>query len=62
MDPWLDGPQSDVASWFSKQSQLVEISVRTIARLNDIVQDAEGSTLDMKNGAKGDGCSFSSMP
>jgi hypothetical protein len=44
IDPWLDGPQEDVASWFSKQWHLIKSSVRTVADLNDILGDAEASS------------------
>ncbi len=43
IDPWLDGPQEDVASWFSKQWHSIKSSVRTIAELNEILCDVEGS-------------------
>src|ERR1700742_4266822 len=41
IDPWLDGPQEDVASWFSKQWHLIQSSIRTIAELNEVLSNAE---------------------
>ncbi|KAL8359400.1 hypothetical protein RB601_007871 [Gaeumannomyces tritici] len=42
LDPWLQGPQSDVASWFSTQWHVTEPSVATIAELNDALRELEG--------------------
>lgn len=41
IDPWLRGPQSDVASWFSKQWHAVEPSVQTISELQDRLEDID---------------------
>lgn len=41
IDPWLSGPQSDVASWFSTQWHVVESCVPTIAELEKQLQEAE---------------------
>ncbi|KAI9166546.1 hypothetical protein HJFPF1_02655 [Paramyrothecium foliicola] len=41
LDPWLQGPQSDVAWWFSTQWHVVPPSVSTIADLNDVLRQAE---------------------
>lgn len=41
LDPWLQGPQSDVAWWFSTQWHVVAPSVATIADLNDALREAE---------------------
>lgn len=41
LDPWLQGPQSDVASWFSTQWHLVAPSVQTIDELNLLLIEAE---------------------
>src|SRR5882757_947631 len=41
IDPWLDGPQEDVAGWFSKQWHLTKSRVQNIAELNDLLRDAE---------------------
>jgi len=41
IDPWLQGPQSDIASWFSKQWHVVEPSVKTIAELDDRLRDVQ---------------------
>ena len=43
IDPWLAGPQEDVASWFSKQWHLIQSSAQTIAELNAMLQEAEES-------------------
>lgn len=52
LDPWLLGPQSDVASWFSTQWHVVAPSVETIAELNKALQDIEGrsTTINVANG------------
>jgi hypothetical protein len=42
IDPWLQGPQSDVASWFSTQWHVVAPSVTTLAELNWLLEDVEG--------------------
>ena len=41
IDPWLDGPQSDVASWFSTQWHVVPSGVATIAELNLLLRHVE---------------------
>ncbi|KAK8105537.1 hypothetical protein PG999_008896 [Apiospora kogelbergensis] len=41
LDPWLQGPQSDVASWFSTQWHLVAPSVQTIDELNLLLTEVE---------------------
>lgn len=41
IDPWLQGPQSDVASWFSQQWHAVDSSVQTLAELDACLRDAE---------------------
>ena len=38
-DPWLQGPQSDVASWFSKQWHAIDSSVQSIKELQDLLKD-----------------------
>ncbi|KAI6352025.1 hypothetical protein MCOR25_009604 [Pyricularia grisea] len=43
IDPWLQGPQSDVASWFSTQWHVVEPSVATIAELNKVLGELDGA-------------------
>lgn len=49
VDPWLEGPQSDVSSWFSKQWHVVEPSVRTIAELEDRLRDVQELTQSLSN-------------
>jgi hypothetical protein len=39
IDPWLRGPQSDVASWFSTQWHVVEPAVQTIQELEEALAD-----------------------
>ncbi|KAI6783977.1 uncharacterized protein J7T54_001853 [Emericellopsis cladophorae] len=46
VDPWLQGPQSDVASWFSTQWHVVPPGVATIAELNVILRDLEARRAD----------------
>lgn len=41
LDPWLQGPQSDVASWFSTQRHVVAPSVKSIAELNELLAELE---------------------
>ncbi|GJC86078.1 hypothetical protein ColLi_08916 [Colletotrichum liriopes] len=41
LDPWLQGPQTDVASWFSTQWHVVEPSVKTMDQLNSILAGLE---------------------
>ncbi len=43
-DPWLAGPQSDVAYWFSQQWHAVASSVQTMAELNDLLREIEKIT------------------
>ncbi|CAN8098258.1 unnamed protein product [Discula destructiva] len=47
IDPWLKGPQSDVAAWFSTQWHVVAPAVQTMKELNDCLAELEdGSTVD----------------
>lgn len=41
IDPWLQGPQSDVASWFSTQWHVVAPTVQTIQELNTLLEQVE---------------------
>ncbi|KAJ4424433.1 hypothetical protein N0V82_000955 [Gnomoniopsis sp. IMI 355080] len=41
IDPWLQGPQSDVAAWFSTQWHVVESTVRTIKELDEVLAEME---------------------
>ncbi|KAM4057220.1 putative major facilitator superfamily protein [Hirsutella rhossiliensis] len=45
VDPWLRGPQSDVAGWFSTQWHLIPPSFDTVADLDDALRDVEARTL-----------------
>lgn len=42
IDPWLQGPQSDVASWFSTQWHVVAPAVQTMSELEAILAELEG--------------------
>ncbi|KAG5919652.1 hypothetical protein E4U61_000714 [Claviceps capensis] len=46
IDPWLQGPQSDVHAIFSTQWHVVAPSVATIYDLNDVLRDIECSPND----------------
>ncbi|KAL1852541.1 hypothetical protein Daus18300_012139 [Diaporthe australafricana] len=39
IDPWLQGPQSDVASWFSTQWHVIEPTVQTIQELDEVLAE-----------------------
>lgn len=41
IDQWFQGPQNDVASWFSSQWHAVQSSVQTIAELNSLLLEIE---------------------
>ncbi|KAI0165707.1 hypothetical protein GGR57DRAFT_512762 [Xylariaceae sp. FL1272] len=45
LDPWLQGSQSDVASWFSTQEHIIPSSVQTIDNLNSLLGDLEGDVI-----------------
>lgn len=49
IDPWLRGPQSDVASFFSTQWHVVAPSIATIADLNSVLAEIEQSTVPTNN-------------
>lgn len=55
IDPWLQGPQSDVASWFSSQWHAIASSVQTIAELNHLLQEVEhlASAPKLRKGRSG---------
>ena len=46
IDPWLQGTQTDVASWFSTQTHMILSSVQTIAELDAILAEIEDGLLD----------------
>ncbi|KAH7170034.1 hypothetical protein EDB81DRAFT_151087 [Dactylonectria macrodidyma] len=46
IDPWLQGPQSDLAWWFSTQWHVVPPSFATIAELNVALRKVEGPLVD----------------
>jgi hypothetical protein len=43
-DPWLSGPQSDVASWFSKQWHVIDPALGSIQEVEDFCAATETST------------------
>ena len=55
IDPWLRGPQSDVASWFSTQYHTIQSSVQTIEELEERLQDTQrlASTVDNPSWSSG---------
>ncbi|KAI0484849.1 hypothetical protein GGR56DRAFT_669361 [Xylariaceae sp. FL0804] len=42
LDPWLSGPQSDVAGWFSTQWHVEAPGVGSVAELDEVLRDVEG--------------------
>lgn len=44
VDPWLQGPQSDVAAWFSTQWHVVAPAVQTIKELDEALAGLEDGT------------------
>lgn len=46
IDPWLEGPQSDVASWFSTQWHIVTPEVQTMKELDDVLAELEGGSAN----------------
>lgn len=47
IDPWLQGPQSDVASWFSTQYHVVAPAVRSLAELQAALGEVEKTVAQM---------------
>ena len=45
VDPWLHGPQSDVASWFSTQWHVIQPSVATIVELEERLAEVEAAAV-----------------
>jgi hypothetical protein len=59
LDPWLDGPQSDVAWWFSTQHHVIASSVPTLEDLNGALREVEGRGLSEEDkGEVDDDASF----
>ncbi|ROW08416.1 hypothetical protein VMCG_03104 [Cytospora schulzeri] len=53
IDPWLQGPQSDVASWFSTQWHVVAPTVQNMQELDEVlVMLEEGDPLNDPNESK----------
>lgn len=46
IDPWLQGPQSDVASWFSTQWHVIAPTVQTMKELDEMLADLEGGSTE----------------
>lgn len=46
IDPWLDGPQSDVASWFSTQWHVVVPAVPDLQELDKVLAELEDGETD----------------
>lgn len=51
LDPWLVGPQSDIAEWFSTQWHRIQSSVQTIEELNDFLCEREELELHALEGS-----------
>lgn len=49
IDPWLKGPQSDLASWFSRQWHAIDSSVQTVAELNSCLENLENIAVRCKD-------------
>lgn len=48
-DPWLSGPQSDVASWFSKQWHVIDPALGSIQEVEDFCAATESYSEDRSN-------------
>ncbi|XWW97554.1 hypothetical protein V2A60_005538 [Cordyceps javanica] len=55
IDPWLQGPQSDVASWFSTQYHVVAPAVSSLAALQAALERLEPADADAEAGPVGRG-------
>jgi hypothetical protein len=55
IDPWLQGPQSDVARWFSQQWHAIESAVQSIAEVEEMARQIEilAGGLRVQKGRKG---------
>lgn len=49
IDPWLQGPQSDLASWFSRQWHAIDSSVQTVAELSSCLQCLEDTAVQYRD-------------
>lgn len=49
LDPWLSGPQSDVASWFSKQHHAIKPHYSSILQVEELCRDVERLLGDAVN-------------
>lgn len=52
LDPWLRGPQSDVASWFSTQLHVVAPAVDTLEGLSRVLCAVETGSFDAPSSAE----------
>lgn len=58
VDPWLQGPQSDVAWWFSTQWHVVPPSIATIPDLNSCLHELETKGIDAEGEKAGSPTSY----
>ncbi|KAJ4158376.1 uncharacterized protein LMH87_008905 [Akanthomyces muscarius] len=59
VDPWLQGPQSDVASWFSTQYHVVAPAVPELGALQDALRELEPAGAGDGNGSRIDAVAIS---
>lgn len=59
IDPWFNGPQTDLSWWFSLQYHVVPSAVQSIADLEDLAREIEllASELRPQDSRRSDGCS-----
>lgn len=53
-DPWLSGPQSDVASWFSKQWHVIEPALGSIEEVEKFCKETERAAAQVQGPEKRD--------
>lgn len=49
LDPWLSGPQADVASWFSKQWHVIEPALKSIEEVEAFCRETERLAAEMED-------------
>ncbi|KXT09489.1 hypothetical protein AC579_7824 [Pseudocercospora musae] len=52
IDPWLQGGQSDVASWFSQQFHATPSAVQSIAALDELISESEILVSALRSGLR----------
>ena len=52
IDPWLQGGQSDVASWFSQQFHATPSAVQSIAALDELISESEILVSSLRSGLR----------